>query len=256
MTPKSFSRALVTGASSGIGETFARQLAAQGVALVLVARSTDKLTALAAELPVETEVLTADLLDPADLLRVGTRLSNDPPVDLLVNNAGFGNGGPFVKLDLETELSQVQIHIQAMMTLTHAALNAMVPRGHGGIINVSSMAGYQPTPGAATYAACKAFETTFSEAIRLENLETGVHVQALCPGFVDTPMLASDPGLSKLPARLKLSPDTVVRESLEGIAENKAVVVPGAAWKAAASVTNSLPRGAKRLLMGGVSKLR
>ncbi len=255
-TPKTFTRALVTGPSSGIGEAFARRLAAAGVELVLVARSTATLQALADQLPVAAEVLTADLLDPADLLRVSSRLEQDPAIDLLINNAGFGNGGPFVGTSLDKELAQVQIHIEAMMTLTHAALNVMVPRQHGGIINVSSMSGYQPLPNAATYAACKAFETSFSESVRLENLQTGVHVQALCPGFTDTPMVASDPGASRLPSRILLEADTVAREGLEGIAVNKAVVVPGRAWKAAAAVSATLPRSAKRLLMGGVGKLQ
>jgi short-subunit dehydrogenase len=256
MTVMTFTRALVTGASSGIGEAFARRLAADGVELILVARSTSTLQALADELPVSAEVLTADLLDPADLLRVSTRLGQDPSIDLLVNNAGFGSSGPFVRADLDRELAQVQIHVLATMTLTQAALQAMVPRGTGGIINVSSMAGYQPLPNAATYAACKAFETSFTESVHLENLATGVHVQALCPGFVDTPMVAADPGTSRLPPRLLLGADTVAREGLEGIAVNKAVVVPGMAWKAAAAVSGSMPRSAKRLLMGVAGKLQ
>lgn len=256
MTTRAFSRALVTGASSGIGDAYARTLAARGTDLVVVARSTDKLQALADELPVDVEVLTADLLDPADLIRVSARLGDDPTIDLLINNAGFGNTTPFVDADLDTELSQVGIHISAVMTLTHAALNAMRKRGTGGgILNVSSMAGYQSLPNSATYGACKAFETSFTDAVRSENLDTGVHVTAVCPGFVDTPMIRDSGGRTSVPRRLLLSPEQVVEESLRGVAENKAVVVPGKVWKAAAAVTQALPSSATRLLVQRIGRL-
>lgn len=256
MAHRTFTRALVTGASSGIGEQFARQLSAQGVELVLVARRTDRLQALAADLPGGAEVLTADLTDPADLLRVANRLEADPPVDLLVNNAGFGNGRPFAAADLADELAQVQIHIEAVMTLTQAALRAMHAGAGGGILNVSSMAGFQPLPSAATYAACKAFMTSFTESVRLEELDRGVHLTALCPGFTDTAMVAGDPGLAKLPKRLLLTAEAVAREGLEGVAANKAVVVPGAAWKAASALTGVMPRGATRAVLTGARRLR
>lgn len=263
MTPLPFTRALVTGASSGIGERFAHQLADQGIPLVVVARSTAKLQALAESLPVEVEVLTADLTDPADLLRVSTRLEQDPAIDLMINNAGFGEGRPFAKADLDRELAMVQIHVEAVMTLTHAALRAMLAHGpagsgrpRGGILNVSSMAGFQPIPTSATYAACKAFETTFTESVHLENRGTGVHVTALCPGFVDTPMLHGDATLSRLPRRVLLDADDVAREGLQGVSANKAVVVPGTAWKAAAAISGSLPRSAKRTVIGTLGRLR
>ncbi|MGI9017090.1 MAG: SDR family NAD(P)-dependent oxidoreductase [Euzebya sp.] len=261
MTTKTFTRALVTGASSGIGQAFARHLAADGVDLVIVARRTALLDALAKELEaqeldVQVEVITADLLDPDDLLRVSTRLGQGPPIDLLVNNAGFGSTRPFAASDLDTELGQVQIHIEAMMTLTHAALNAMSDRHGGGILNVSSMGGFQPLPNGATYAACKAFETSFTESVRLENASTGIHLTALCPGFVDTAMVQGDASLSKMPKSVLLTAQRVAREGLDGVAENKAVVIPGMAWKAAAALTDSLPRSATRLLMAGVNHFR
>ncbi|MEE8602026.1 SDR family NAD(P)-dependent oxidoreductase [Euzebya tangerina] len=256
MSTRAFTRALVTGASSGLGDTYARTLAADGVDLVVVARSTDKLTALRDELDVDVEVITADLLDPTALQKVADRLRAAPPVDLLINNAGFGGDRPYHKADLDAELSQVGIHITAMMTLTHAALRAMRASGAGGgILNVSSIAGFQPLPGMATYAACKAYETTWSEAVRLENINAGVHVTAVCPGFVDTPMVRDAEGTSAVPDRLLLSPETVVAESLRGVAENKAVVVPGRTWKAATAVTQSLPRSATRALVRGFGKL-
>lgn len=256
MTAKTFTRALVTGASSGIGDAFARQLAADGVELVVVARSTEKLEELAHDLPVNVEVLTADLLDPADILRVSTRLSQSPPVDLLINNAGFGSSRPFAQAELDDELAQVQIHIQTVMTLTHAAVLAMGNRQGGGILNVSSMGGFYPLPGAATYAACKAFETSFTESLHLENAGTGIHVTALCPGFVDTPMVQGDKSLQRLPKRVLLSADQVAREGLDGVAANKAVVVPGTAWKAASALTGSLPRSLKRLVIGGIGRFQ
>ena len=257
-----FTRALVTGASSGIGERIAHQLADHGIPLVVVARTTETLERLADELPVDVEVLTADLTDAGDLLAVANRLQQDPPIDLLVNNAGFGDGRPFAKADLGDSLAQVQIHINAVMTLTHAALQAMLARSpsgrgrpRGGILNVSSMAGFQPIPNAATYAASKAFETNFTESVHLENRRTGIHVTALCPGFVDTPMVAGDAMLSKLPSRALLDPDKVAAEGLAGVAANKAIVVPGIAWKAAATLTGSAPRKATRMLMSGLGRL-
>ncbi|CAN5499778.1 hypothetical protein BH23ACT9_BH23ACT9_32570 [soil metagenome] len=111
-------------------------------------------------------------------------------------------------------------------------------------------------PNAATYGACKAFETTWTESVRIENLDRGVHLTALCPGFTDTPMVAGDKALAKLPKRLLLTPERVAREGLAGVAANKAVVVPGVAWKAASALTGSLPRGATRTLMTGARRLR
>lgn len=253
---KSFTRALVTGASSGIGEAFARLLASRGVDLVVVARSTDKLEALAVSLPVAVEILTADLTDPPDLHRVAARLEADPAIDLLVNNAGFGGTRPFARADLAAELSQVAIHVEAMMTLTRAVLPSMHAGGGGGIVNMSSMAGFQPLPGSATYAACKAFETSFSESLRIEELDHGVHVTAVCPGFTDTPMVQGDAGLARLPRSVLLTPQRVAREALTGVTTNRAVVVPGVAWKAASAVTSALPRSAVRLVMANARRRR
>ena len=168
-------RALVTGASSGIGEAAARLLAANGTNLVIVARNRERLESLATELgpgsgvEVEVEVLVADLADRAQLAAVAERLhSPDSPIDLLINNAGFGFVGEFVGLDPEAEQSVVDVNVVAMQRLAHAAGSAMSQRGRGGILNVSSVAGFGPSPKSATYAATKAFVTSFSEAIHLE----------------------------------------------------------------------------------------
>lgn len=256
MPHQSFSRALVTGASSGIGDAIARQLAAGGVDLVVVARSTDKLDALAAELPVDVEVLTADLTHPADLARVAARLTADPEIDLLVNNAGFGYSHTVASGDLDRDLAQVDIHIRAVLTLSHAAAGVMVDRGRGGILNVSSMAGFLPLPGSATYAAVKAFTTSFTESLHLELRGTGVHASVVCPGFVDTPMVSGDKQLSGLPNQVLLSADAVARDALRAVAANDPMTVPGLAWKAAAALSGTMPRSAIRLLLRGAQKLR
>jgi uncharacterized protein len=257
-----FTRAMVTGASAGIGEATCRRLAAAGIPVVAVARSTAAREPLRDELDVDVEVLTADLTDPADLLRVATRLQQDPPIDLLVNNAGVGGGGRFDRADLADELGLVQIHVEAVVTLTHAALTGMLGRGpagrgrpRGGILNVASMSAFQPLPGGATYAACKAFVTSFSESVHLEQARSGIHVTVLCPGFVDTQMVRGDARLGRLPDLALLDADGVAADGLAGVAANRAVVIPGLAWKAAAAVTGSMPRSATRLVMRGVGRV-
>ena len=183
--------ALVTGASSGIGEHLARLLAERGHDLVLVARDASRLAALAKELEgafdATAQVLPADLTD-ADQLRVIEDRCHDrsAPIDVLVNNAGFGTFGPFHTLDLDTELREIQLNVVALVRLTHAAASEMVPRGRGGILNVSSLAGFQPGPSNATYSATKAFVTSFTEAVHEELKGTGVTVTVLCPGFTRT----------------------------------------------------------------------
>jgi short-subunit dehydrogenase len=147
MMKQTYARALVTGASSGFGEQFARRLSARGTALVLVARRGELLEKLAAELGTETEILPADLTDPAGLAAVEERLrATDKPVDLLVNNAGVGTTGEFVKLSAEGEINKVALNVMALMRLSHAALPRMTAGGHGGILNLSSLDATSPTP--------------------------------------------------------------------------------------------------------------
>jgi short-subunit dehydrogenase len=163
MTTATFRTALVTGASSGIGEQIARVLADRGCALTLVARRTDRLTALAEELRVRVEVdwLAADLGTDEGLSLVERRLTAEP-VELLVNNAGIGTGGTFHELPVGGEVDEVRLNVLAPLRLTHAALPPMVAARHGGVLNVSSIAGNQPVPGFATYGATKAFLTAFT----------------------------------------------------------------------------------------------
>jgi uncharacterized protein len=260
--PLPFTRALVTGASSGIGAAISRRLAAEGIPLVVVARTTAALEALADDLDVDVEVLTADLTDVEDLRRVASRLHRDPTVDLLVNNAGFGSSGAFADLDVAGELSQVRIHCDAVVALTHAALQAAHQRPRtgrrprAGILNVSSMAGFQPMPGGATYSACKAFMTSFTESVRLENRRHGIHATALCPGFVSTPMLVGEDGSSALPQRVLMDADAVAADGLAGVAANKAIVVPGLAWKVLAAAGDATPRPVTRALVTALGRLR
>jgi hypothetical protein len=178
-----WNRALVTGASSGICAAIARRLAADGTALVVVARDTGRLRTLADELPVPVEVLTADLADAADLERVAHRLSaTDSPIDLLVNNAGLGFSGNFIELPYEREQAVVAVNVVAVHRLSRAAAAAMAGAGTGAIVNIASVAGYLPAAGSATYAATKAFVNSFSESLHQELRSRGVTVTCVCPG--------------------------------------------------------------------------
>src|SRR3954471_15428576 len=177
--------ALVTGASSGIGEQFARQLAARGHDLVLVARRADRLERLAGELPTDAQVVACDLAtDGASLAERVDELGVQ--VDLLVNNAGFGTSGPFVENDAAREAEEVRLNCEAVVTLCHAFLPGMVERCHGGVINVASSAGMQPIPYEAVYSATKAFVISFTDAIHTELRGTGVRAMAVNPGPVPT----------------------------------------------------------------------
>lgn len=176
--------AVITGASSGIGAEFARQLAIRGYNLILTARRADRLQKLSVEIqscfPVETHFIPADLSKLTDIDALISTINSLPQLDLLVNNAGFGTVGRFYRVDPEKELAMVNVHMVATVMLTRAALPGMVSRGQGGVINVSSMAGLVPIRNV-LYHSSKAFQVSFSEALRNELHGTGVHVQALCP---------------------------------------------------------------------------
>jgi uncharacterized protein len=222
------STALVTGASSGIGEQFARQLAARDHDLLLVARRADRLQALAAELPTEAHVLPCDLAADARSLRSRVaELGRD--VDLLVNNAGFGTSGPFLEHDPERDAEQVRVNCEAVVVLTHAFLPAMVERGTGGIINVASTAGLQPIPYESVYAATKAFVISFTDALHTELRGSGVRVTSVNPGPVPTEWQQAA-GYEK--GRTGVVPGTisaeqVVRESLAAYERGRRFVIPG-----------------------------
>jgi short-subunit dehydrogenase len=235
--------ALVTGASVGIGEQFARILAERGNDLVLVARDEGRLQALAKELhdhhKVHVDVLAADLVERDQLARVEARAT---AVDTLVNNAGFGSFGSFHELDIENEEQQIRLNIVALVRLTHAASRGMVERGRGAILNVASLAGFQPTPNDATYAATKAFVLSFTQAVHEELKGKGVAVTVLAPGFTCTQFqerASFDP--RSVPGFLWHEAEPVARAGLDGLARNRAIVVPGTVYRAVAGLSSVSP---------------
>jgi short-subunit dehydrogenase len=242
--------ALITGASSGIGETFARALAARGYDLILVARREDRLQALAAQLPaIHTTVLAADLSIDADLQSAEQAIRDCPRLELLINNAGFGTLGRFWTADLHSQEQMHRLHVMATMRLTHAALGCMVDRGHGAVINVSSVAAFGQSQGNVSYCATKAWMSSFTQGLDLElrGIQSKVKVQALCPGFTmsefhDT--LGVD--RKNIPDFLWMQPEAIVAASLQGLEEGKIIVIPGLIYKIGAAVMSHLPRGIAR----------
>jgi len=234
-TPKT---ALITGASSGLGAEFARQLAARGWNLILTARRQDRLGQLAQELQSQHRVavttLIADLAQPDGLDSVASHIRRLPALDLLVNNAGFGTHGRFFDVEPHKNLAMLQVHIDSYVLLSHAALPGMIARRQGYIINVSSMAGLIPIR-SVLYATTKAFQVTFSTALQAELRGSGVKVQALCPGFTytefhDTPEYTAF-NRRKIPRILWLDSAQVVRESLDHMNRRSVVCIPGFQYK-------------------------
>jgi short-subunit dehydrogenase len=218
--------ALVTGASSGIGEQFARQLSARGHEVLLVARRAERLEQLAAELPGRAHVVACDLAADAHELR--DRVDGlDLEIDLLVNNAGFGTHGRFLEQDPSREAEEIRLNCEAVVTLTHAFLPAMVERGRGGVIVVASTAGMQPIPYEAVYAATKAFALSFTDALHMELRGTGVRAMSVNPGPVPTEWqdVAGFDDVGVVPG--KISAEQVVRESLRAWDKGSRSFVPG-----------------------------
>jgi short-subunit dehydrogenase len=222
---------LITGASSGIGEVFARKLAARGHNLLLVARSEDKLITLCNELGrvknIRAQYVTMDLSEadaPARLF--AETKQRDLEIDFLINNAGFGSMGEFTKLDLERELGMIDLNVRSLVDLTYRFLMPMKEKKTGSIINVASTAGFQPVPFMATYAATKAFVLSFSEALWEENRPHGVKVLALCPGVTETNFFAAAK-IPKPPARMVQTPEAVVDTAMRALARGKSSVISG-----------------------------
>jgi short-subunit dehydrogenase len=237
--------ALITGASAGLGAEFARQLAARGADLVLVARGADALATLASELReshgIAVEVITADLSREADVDRVAARISDaDHPVDLLINNAGFGLPLHFADNDIDDEVRHLRVHVEASMRLMHAAIRAM--RGRGGrIINVASVAGFISR---STYSACKAWLIGFSRWANAEYSRDGVTVTAVCPGFTHTTFHARmglAAGKEGVPGFMWLNAPDVVREGLRDAARGRSVSIPSLRYKAVVALAKVLP---------------
>jgi len=222
---------LITGASSGIGEVFARKLAARGRNVLLVARSEDKLITLCNELgrsnSIRAQHVALDLSKPESPARLFEEVEKRGlTVDLLINNAGFGSMGEYSKLDLARELNMIDLNIKSLVELTHRFLAPMVQRKQGAVINVASTAEFQAVPFMATYAATKAFVLSFSEALWDENRPHGVHVMALCPGVTETNFFEAARG-KKPPARVAQTPEEVVDVALRALAQRKPVVISG-----------------------------
>jgi hypothetical protein len=245
-----YKTALITGASSGIGAAFAEALAAEGLDLILVARSEDKLRALAKQLAEvharRVEVVTADLTHAGAAAKVhAAAQALGMEVDLLLNNAGFGTVGSFVKQDAARERDEIQLNAAAVVDMAHAFLPAMLERKRGAIVNVASMAAFQPLPYMSVYAATKAFVLSFSQGLRGEVRDKGVKVLAVCPGPVDTPFFEATgtKGLRKtVPRATLVTTELVVRESLKALRAGRSFVVPGVAFKMAALGTRFMPR--------------
>ncbi|KIP88216.1 short-chain dehydrogenase [Microbacterium sp. MEJ108Y] len=237
--------ALITGASAGLGVEFARQLARRRADLVLVARSADALESVAAELRSEygiaVEVLVADLAEVADVDRVADRLRDaSDPVNLLINNAGFGLPLQFADNDIDDEVRHLRVHVEASMRLMHAALGSM--RGRGGrIINVASVAGFISR---STYSACKSWLIGFSRWANVEYASDKVSVTAVCPGFTHTSFherMGLAPGHEGVPAFMWLDARDVVREGLRDAARGRAVSIPSLRYKVIVAIASLLP---------------
>jgi uncharacterized protein len=240
--------ALITGASSGLGTEFARQLAARDTHLVLVARDKTALRGLADDLAqefeVDVEVLAADLLVPRQLQKVVRRLTDpERPIDMLVNNAGFGLPLSFARNDIEDEVRHLELLVEVPMRLTHAALSPMLERRSGRIVNIASVAGFIPR---STYGACKGWLISFSQWANGRYSGRGVTVTAVCPGFTHTNFherMGLPPGEEGLADWMWLDARDVVRESLRDIARGKAVSIPSLRYKAIVALTRILPAG-------------
>jgi len=253
------STVVITGASAGIGREFARQLAPVVRAMILVARRNDRLEALEWELKTlnpELELFgrSLDLRNQAELERFCDWLDESGlTIDLLINNSGLGDHGPFAESEWERVCSMLQVNVYALTYLTFRVLPAMTKTGSGAILNVSSIAGLLPVPNSAVYAATKAYVTSFSEAIRAELRSSGISVTVLCPGPVETEFLSlatrkSDLQKHTAPDFFVVSVEEVVREALGAVAKERPRVIPGAVVNLATTTIAFLPMFIKRLL--------
>ena len=253
--------ALITGASGGIGEVFARRLAADGHNLVLVARSEDKLMRLCDELMLQHKItahyIALDLTDfEADARLCDETEKHGFEIDWLINNAGFGSMGDFAALELEKELEMIGLNIMALVALTHRYLQKMRERRSGTIINVASTASFQPVPFMATYAATKAFVRSFSEAIAEENRTFNINVMALCPGptetnFFDAAGVKADVKNTILKKGMQ-TPEAVVETALNAVESGKTSVVTGWTNYLSARLGNFVPNSIITRAVGSV----
>ena len=247
--------AVITGASSGLGATFARKLAARGYDLLLIARREDRLQSIAREIAeqyhVRAETLAADLTDNAELAAVAARIRASANLGLLVNNAGFGTLGYFFEVELDGQDQMHRLHVLATMHLTHAALANLVPRAAAGtgIINVSSVAAFVGSPLGVSYNATKAWMNRFTEGLAMElgMKSSPVTVQALCPGYILTEFHdKAGVDRARISASWWMSPDFVVNESLREFDRRTVFVIPGWRYKLLVWMLRLLPGGLTR----------
>ncbi|MFF0112232.1 SDR family NAD(P)-dependent oxidoreductase [Streptomyces prasinus] len=244
--------ALITGSTAGIGAAFARRLAADGHDLVLVARDIGRLREQATELHdrhgIEAEVLTADLSEDKGIETVAERLGDRKnPVDLLINNAGFGNKGRYLDVPMADELRMLKVHCEAVLRLTTAAAEVMRERGRGGVVNVASTAAFLPR---GTYGASKAWVVQFTQGAAQDLAGNGVRLMALCPGFVRTEFHErAGMGTDNIPNWMWLDADKVAEAALADLARGRTVSIPDARYKTLMGVAKLVPRG----VLGGFS---
>jgi len=253
-------RALITGATAGIGATFARHLARAGHDVLLVARDAERLAAVSAQLQedfgVRAATLPADLAQPEGVAAVEQAIAAEP-VELLVNNAGIGLNKSFLKSTMDEELRLLNLNVVAVMRLTHTAVGGMVDRGRGAIINVSSVSGFAATMPGSTYPASKAWVTSFSESVAMQVKHRGVRVMALCPGFTRTEFhQRAGIAAAQMPDWVWLDADAVVRDGLRDLRKGKMVSVPSVRYKLAVGALKVTPRVVlHRLMPRGARKM-
>ncbi|MFM9369377.1 SDR family NAD(P)-dependent oxidoreductase [Streptomyces sp. Da 82-17] len=244
--------ALITGSTAGIGAAFARRLAADGHNLVLVARDIARLREQATELHdrhgIEAEVLSADLATEEGIAAVEKRLGDRrDPVDLLINNAGFGNKGTYLEVPMADELTMLKVHIEAVLRLTSAAVEGMRERGRGGVVNVASVAAFVPR---GTYGASKAWVVQFTQGAAKDLAGSGVRLMALCPGFVRTEFHErAGMGTDNIPKWMWLDADKLVAAALADLARGKTLSVPDPRYKVMMGAVKVVPRN----LLGGLT---
>ncbi|MCK0175681.1 SDR family oxidoreductase [Mycolicibacterium sp. F2034L] len=252
--PSPTTTAIVTGASSGIGADLARELAARGHGVTLVARRADKLQTLAAELgeKVRAEVVVCDVADPDARAQLFDEVADRGlTVEILVNNAGIGTIGSLVTSPVADEIAQVRVNVEAVIDLTTRAAQQMVPRGRGAILNVGSTAGFHPFPGQSGYAATKAFVHTYTEGVRAELAGTGVTVATLCPGpvrteFLDAAGMDEKTFSAAFPKFLWMPSREVARTGVDALANDTGIAIPGVQNQLSTLLMQVIP---KRLLL-------
>lgn len=254
--------AVVTGASSGIGEHFARRLAEAGRPLLLVARREERLRTLADELSdlhgIEAAVHAAELTEVGAIDDVmGAARATGHTLGLVVNNAGFGAEGQFHEIDRQRQLDMVRLNVEALVALTHAALGVLVPQGHGAVLNVASVISFAPAPGSAIYAATKAFVLSFGQALHEELRGSGVTVTTLCPGLTRTEFFeAAGSTADELPEWMAADPDVVARDGLDAVKRRELVRTSGGVNKAAVALMSVLPDRAIARVIGAGQRTR